>query len=276
MSIQLPFGKQYSETSDCFKGTVGQSSVDKLKRFPAWKPSKSKKPEFAWLNKKEIKVDGDYQRKTSNEKLIARVRCEFDWIQFGCLCVAMRDGVWFCVDGAHRLAGVLSRSDIQEVPCLVFESESAQSEAEAFIGINESRKSVGAMDRFRASLVAGDKDCVELRDYLETQSVKVQSGRLESIGTTLQAWKKDKEQFKRICPLLYLIHGSDKFDGELIRAIVHIDNTQQLTDKIKTRLIDIGHIGLKTAIRQSILEAGNSCPAVWAGGILRLAKKRTR
>src|SRR5512139_1429010 len=114
--------------------------------------------EFLMIPKTELEVDPAYQRNRINQRRVDALCRAWDWIACGCLVVALRDdNKWFVMDGQHRKLAADQRSDIRELPCLVFETTCRREEALGFLAINQGRVTVGSLDRYRAQLLSGDK-----------------------------------------------------------------------------------------------------------------------
>src|SRR5512134_3578070 len=132
-----------------------QPGLDKVARYN-W-TIRNAPGEFLMIPKTELEVDPAYQRNKINQRRVDTLTRTWDWIACGCLVVALRDdNTWFVMDGQHRKLAADQRSDIRELPCLVFETTSRRQEAVSFLAINQGRVGVGSLDRYRAQLLSGD------------------------------------------------------------------------------------------------------------------------
>ena len=90
---------------------------------------------------------------------------------FGILILVERsNGDLFCVDGQHRVGAAMLRDDILELPALVFplsDEDAQRLEALSFYRVNNQRKSMSAIERFRALVVAEDEEAVDLQALLD-------------------------------------------------------------------------------------------------------------
>jgi hypothetical protein len=130
--------------------------ADKIERYK-WKSTGSKGV-LQWVDKRKLNTDYDhYQR---DVKGTADSICKhLDWMGLGCLSVARRpDGSMWVIDGNNRLHGCLRRSDVQEVPCIVFDVADIAEEAQGFLAANKHRKPVTALETFRAMETTGSTD----------------------------------------------------------------------------------------------------------------------
>src|SRR6185295_1898141 len=72
------------------------------------------------LQKGMLQIDRDYQRVLSEARVLSLAQ-SWSWLACGSLLVAERSpGEFFVFDGQHRLEAANRRSDIDELPCVVF------------------------------------------------------------------------------------------------------------------------------------------------------------
>lgn len=135
--------------------------------------------EFRRINKRLLKVNNDvYQREGIKTKVL-ELASNWSWIACGALVIASRDGVLWVVDGQHRKLAADRRSDIQELPCMVFYVEAVKDEARAFLATNTNRRNVSATDKFRASLAAGDPIARKVQDAIDAAGLRVTTASIE-------------------------------------------------------------------------------------------------
>lgn len=125
----------------------------------------------------QLQIDADYQRSLEtgpSQTLIRRIAMFWDWGLCQPLIVARRaDGGLYVVDGQHRLAAAKLRKDIWQLPCVVASFRNAADEAASFVALNQSRRPLGALDIFRASVLAGDETAVAVVDALAAAGLEV-------------------------------------------------------------------------------------------------------
>ena len=135
----------------------------------------------------------------------------WDWIACGCLVVALRDdNKWFVMDGQHRKLAADQRSDIRDLPCLVFETTSRREEAVSFLAINQGRVGVGSLDRYRAQLLSGDKTAFAVESLLKSTGHragdKPSARTVSCVQCLYNLAKEDRARFERLWPLLAELH----------------------------------------------------------------------
>lgn len=108
------------------------------------------------IGKRDLQVNPEYQRELLEDK-VRQMSASWSWLACSVITIGMRDGVWWVIDGQHRVMAAMRRSDITELPCIVFELENIQDEARGFLDLNTLRKNMTSVDKLRASTVAGDE-----------------------------------------------------------------------------------------------------------------------
>jgi len=192
--------------------------------------------EFLYIKKGDLKIDPAYQRQlnTSRRKLIQR---DWSWVACGVLIVGRRDdGYYYVIDGQHRLAAALSRSDIQSLPCMVFTSGSRQSEAKGFVSTNTVRQAIRVFDKFKAKLVAKDPQAMKINALTKAQGIVISRSinksenrktfRLACISKVEKAFKRLGEE-KFLCLLeflkrLYSDEDSLDIDAPIFGGFFHL------------------------------------------------------
>ena len=145
----------------------GQSKVDRY----GWKLI-DRPGVYENIDKKRLGIDESYQRPEIVSK-IREMSANWSWMACGVILVARRGKRFYVYDGQQRTAAAMRRSDIKTLPCLVFDTEGAPEEAEAFVRSNTMRRPVEAIWKFRALVVAGDQAAIELSRALEAKGYRV-------------------------------------------------------------------------------------------------------
>lgn len=149
----------------------------------------------------QLEIDPSYQRSIENgesQALIADIALNWHWGRAQVLTVSRRDGRLFVVDGQHRLAAAKLRGDIQQLPCLIEEFSDVAEEASLPNDLNDKRRPVSAIDKFRAALVAGDAACMAIGAAIGQAGLELaphsnplfwKPGQIANIGGIRSAWK---------------------------------------------------------------------------------------
>ena len=255
--------------------------IDKIKRYK-WKTI-GKPGEFLWIDKKELYVDPDYQRQNVNVNRINEFAADWCWIKCGVLTVVIRGDEWFVVDGQHRALAAGSRSDIKELPCMVFEVDGLPQEARAFVDINTSKTAVNGFDKFRALIVAEDEIAVGLRDLMATTGHHAaRSAAVKGVACLMTIWKlfkKDKKKLTSFWPLISDINQDCPIQDKVVRGLYWAETSAKksgvtLTDNpYRAFLTKIGGESLSAEIRKEINIIGMGGHRIEANAIIKVINK---
>lgn len=202
-------------------GELAPRGADKVQRYK-WTLT-GEKPSLEWVKKDQLGVDDEYQR-NGRESVALSLAREWSWPAVGALIVVRRrSGQMVVVDGQHRWLAACRRSDIQELPCCVF-NESAEGlvdEARSFVQANTNRKAVRSNEMLKARALAGDpaaRRVVELVESIGRHIGSTQSGKSVACVTSLmRCVDRDSEALTRIWPLVaQLCEGKPIHDAFIV------------------------------------------------------------
>lgn len=152
--------------------------VDKI-AFYKWAQPEAE-GEFRRINKRLLNINREVYQRDGYKTKVLELASNWSWIACGVLIVASRNGVLWIVDGQHRKLAADRRSDIQELPCMVFHVDEVREEARAFLSANTNRRPVSALDKFRASLAAGDEVARKVQDALDAAGLRLATASKEA------------------------------------------------------------------------------------------------
>jgi len=257
-------------------------NTDKIERYD-WKLV-DRPGELRWLNKHVLHIDDQYQRDANEAKIKALAR-EWSWLACGALLVAERDGVYFAFDGQHRWMAAMRRSDISDLPCVVFRTKGSKEEAEAFLRANKNRKPLTGLAKYRAALTAGHKAAL-LVERLITEAGRRASN--DSSGGTVRALslmmlhaEKQPLVLIRAWPIITEVCVGHSLHERIIDGLLYIENNlpdgQSLADKEwKRRLMRVGYAGLLSAANRFAVAYSRGGAKVWALGMVEEMNKGCR
>ncbi len=219
--------------------------VDKVALF-GWK-LKDVPGQQAEISKHQLKIHPAYQRQFNNNKA-CDIANAWSWIECGVLVVARRGGEYWVVDGQHRLGAAIKRSDIQKLPCLVFDTDSVQQEAKAFLGINVIRRTVSATDKFRAKVVAEDPAAVLVRDMCEEYGVEICAQakgprQTKSIAFLTSIAEQDPEALRALLQVAVEICEYAPISAVLLNGLHYIHRNVEgglLDARLRERIVQVG------------------------------------
>ena len=129
---------------------------------------------FRNINKHDLNIDHAYQREKVIIKKVQQIQSSWSWVGCGMILVALRkDGSFWVMDGQHRVLAARNRSDIDELPCLVFSVESKTDEAAGFLVANTQRKPVTAIAKYKAMVLTKDTTAMAVDEVLDRLGIEV-------------------------------------------------------------------------------------------------------
>jgi hypothetical protein len=256
---------------------------DKVKAY-GWAPVPDCKPTFRWINKNNLRVDHCYQRNEISYHKIARITRNFEWASCGAILVAERaPGEFYAFDGQHRLLAAKRRSDITEMPCLVYDLCGTQDEANAFLDVNTERKAIGGTARHNARLTANDstarliQDCID-ESGLNVANTAVKSRQIKCLTVCYQMAGINADLFRDALMLsAELSASSDSPVREtVLLGLFHVGQRIPLglqNRKFRKRVLDLGMEELCTAISRAKAFYARGGSRVYAAGIVERVNK---
>jgi len=186
------------------------------------------------------------------------------------------------VDGQHRKLAADQRSDIRELPCLVFETTSRREEAVSFLAINHGRVGVGSLDRYRAQLLSGDKTAFAVESMLKSTGHRAgdkASARMVSCVQCLCSLAgEDRARFERLWPFLAELHPDGPMMEVVIKGLWTVDKwlgERSVTEPpYREKLLVIGGKGLHHEIRREMAMIGQGGSRVSACAIAKYLNKQ--
>jgi hypothetical protein len=138
--------------------------VDKIERY-GWRLHNAP-GDLRHIHKNELSVGAVYQRESYKHKILEISR-NWNWIACGTIAVAKVGKKFRVMDGQHRVLAARNRSDVTELPCIVFETEDVAEEARGFLALNTLRKPVSIIDKHKAQLIAEDETALKIQKTLD-------------------------------------------------------------------------------------------------------------
>ena len=123
------------------------------------------------IKTEEIQIAAAYQR-SLRTSMVSKIVKNYESDAFGVLVVGQReDGSLWCVDGQTRLKAAV-KLGIDEVPCLVFDSNGKSHEAALFRMLN-TQTNQSKLQKMKAQLCEGDPNTHELNSIVERCGFKI-------------------------------------------------------------------------------------------------------
>jgi len=248
---------------------------------------------FAMVSKHDLIVDGRYQREEVSKHKIAGIARHWDWILFGALAVAKRgDGKYAVLDGGHRVRASFYRSDIVELPCMIFNVGKVQNEAKAFLGANFYKSTVKAYNKFIALITAKDPDALYAQQILGDNGYRVVPNhpvgmQFRSISVLMMSIYADRNTASECFRFFAELAAGDgeKIKADIFRGLSYLVNhfkkrgISVLEGPCRDKLASIGIVGLSSIARDARYESGKGGALIVARafvGVINKGKRRNR
>ena len=191
------------------------------------------KPKLEWVTAGKLMVDHRYQRDPIPARL--KVLAEnLDLDALGLFIVSRRkDGVLYVIDGQHRIEALRHHGwqDDWKVECRVYEGLTVEQEAELYRQLNNTR-ALTAWDFYKAGLVSGDVECLDVDATVRTCGLKVSNcsgdGHVCCI-TTIRKVHKDygRDTLKRTLDIATQSwgHTAAAVEREIVHGLAIVMNT---------------------------------------------------
>ncbi len=245
---------------------------------------------FLMIPVTELKTDTTYQRGLTGSR-VDRIAENWSWIAFSVVVVALSgpgSGDFFIVDGQHRVAAA-ERKGIVEVPCIVFESQTHEDEAQGFLDTNTSRKAMSIMDRYRALITVHDPVALKVQQLLDQAHRNPynrgggnndNSAAIMCLDYCMQAVSIDEDIFVRIWPLVVDLCEGRLIVKRLLQGLFYTEryltNTSLLERHWRRRLLQCGYDVIIKSIDETCAYEGRSGAAICAAGVLRSINRGLR
>lgn len=258
---------------------TGKAKVEQYKWLITGEPG-----ELLYLAKTVLDIDHSYQRNAKNARVLKLAK-RWNWLACGVLTVAKRAGRYFVVDGQHRLMAALKRSDIERLPCLVFESAEMRDEAVAFRDANKERRPITTFEQWNADLVAQDEPT------LFAHAIITNAGRIPSqtagpttvrcLSAVVAAARNTREELGRVWPLAVQVCQGNALHERVLGALMYLEcnliEGQSVADKRwRDKILRLGYKGILDASQRAAAFYAKGGPKVWALGVMQELNKGSR
>jgi hypothetical protein len=256
--------------------------VDKIKKYN-WKIS-DRPGEFHWIDKDDLSVDFIYQRDKLNNNRISEFASNWCWAKCGALSVAIRNNEWYVIDGQHRKLAADKRSDIQKLPCLIFELDGVSEEARAFVNINSSKTAIQSFDRFKAMIVGKDETAIGLNKLFESTGHRASKGSdIKDVCCLMLAWRlygKYKDLFTDVWLLAAEINQECQIRDHVLRSLYYTEVAARkiklsiVNGPVRSFLIKMGGLSLGAMIKKEVNIVGLGGARVESNALIKAINKQ--
>ena len=131
---------------------------------------KTTNQQFAYITLEKIEPS-NYQR-TTNHAQVKNIIKNFDEARLGTLIVSWRDGHYYVIDGAHRLAALRALKYTHAL-CEVLTGLTYEDEADYFRIQGEYKRPLKPFDIFKAGIIAGDEKCIRIKEIVDSNNFHI-------------------------------------------------------------------------------------------------------
>lgn len=244
--------------------------------------------QFNMLSKFLLKVDPEYQRLHVSQSRINEIARAWSWVAYVCVAVAKRrDGSYWVIDGQHRVLAARKRHDIQELPCMVFEVDTIEDEANGFISVNTVRGAMSAVEKFRALKISRDPQALLAAELLSdfgyhaTRSA-TGPGQIGCIAMLLNFIRQSPDVCRSVFGLVVdLVEGgpiNDRLFGALFMLELHLAKHRESIFRAHNlnAIRELGADRLIVETRRASEYFGKGGARIWAQGLINILNKRRR
>lgn len=190
-----------------------------------------------------------------------RIAAELDLNKLGLPIVNHRDGIYWLVDGQHRIYGLRQNGFKDELlECQVYENLTDAEMADTFLGADD-RKAVPLFDKFHIACTAGHVRERDIQRTVETQGLKISQGGTDenSIGAIAALGKvydrAGTTVLGQVLRTLRDAYGGDPkgFDGTIIEGVGLVFNRygSRLTEHDLTKALTTASTGARGLLRRA-------------------------
>src|SRR5204863_682415 len=130
----------------------------------------------AWPALGLLEVDRRYQREIgqSGNAHINRILRGFNWNRYQPIVVTEAGvGRYAVIDGQHRLEAARKHPLIDSLPCYVIDAPDVAVQAEIFVSVNSDRRGLTGLQKYWASVAAGNPEAVALATVCAAAGVTI-------------------------------------------------------------------------------------------------------
>lgn len=262
---------------------VHHGKITKVERY-GWTVS-DRPGVFMQIPKGELLLNRDVYQRDQTVSKVDRIAAEWSWMACGTLTIALREGGFWVADGGHRKMAADKRSDIAELPCMVFEVSSLAEEAAGFVRTNVNRKPISALDRLKGMAASGDAVAQKVEHLARMAGRKIARHSDETsiacVSSLQSCLRVDEETLHGIWPLLVALTAGQSFHRDLVEGLFYAERQliagQSLTtNPWRGRLLKVGAAGLLDHMQRAKAFHGKMGPRILGLGVLAAINRHAR
>jgi hypothetical protein len=245
-------------------------------------------PRLEFVGKRLVSVPSEYQRPVEEDKVSA-ITASLSWPAFGVLSVVRREdeSLWV-FDGQHRLLAALRRTDVDVVPCAIYDMPNLTDEARAFLTANTNRRPVSTLARMNAAVLVGDQSYALTAKICDVHGRRL-AGKSDSkagrtvtcVAAMLMIARRFPDTLRAIFPVCDAVAGESPIQKELLLGAFWIERRMPAGASLgdvrwRARMIAVGVEALLAGARRRAAITGKGGEAVFGAGMLDAINFRLR
>lgn len=169
-----------------------------------------------------------------------KIFAEFDIDRFGVPALSFRGGVYYIIDGQHRIEAIKrwigQGWEDQRIECRVFEGLTEAQEADYFLKLSDTLP-IATFDRFRIAVNAGYHAEVEIKRVVEQEGLRIAKnkgeGNVQCVGTLKKVYaRSDAKTLAKTLRIVRDAFGDTAMQALVIDGIAHfVQRYDRLADE---------------------------------------------
>lgn len=256
----------------CEKDDLTPAGMSKIDRYK-W-TIRDAQGDLTTIDKNLLKIHPAYQRDANKLKLM-QIASDWSWIACGAIIVARRGGEYWVVDGQHRVLAANKRSDIEKLPCILFNTEDVKEEAIGFLSANTLRKPISGHDKFKALVASGDNVAIKVQQTLNKYGVELvktanKGMQMKCVIWAVKAASVDFNGFEAVIRVASSLCQDHVIHERILDGLFYIrkNNVDIEEKRIFDRLMKVGPGRLMEGIHRASQYYSGGGAKVWANGII--------
>lgn len=252
-----------------------QSKIDKTARYK-WSVLDDQ-GKFKMISKHDLVIPTDHYQRPASEAKVLRIASKFSWAAFQVISVSeAENGKYHVIEGGHRTRAAMKRNDVDLLPCMVFQMDSIQDEAKAFLEVNVNRSPMSAVDRHHAYITSGDVIAVKVENLARQCGRKIEKGQgpnsISCVNELRRCLSDDEDAMMRVWPVICKLCEGTKLTRDIVIGLFWLERRLAggiSSTKRARRIFDVGFQKILDGSRQGREYHGNPGAAAIADGILK-------
>lgn len=232
---------------------------------------------FKMISKHDLTIPTDHYQRGGSEQKVQRIAAKFSWAAFQVISVSNDgNGRYHVIEGGHRTRAAMKRNDIDMLPCMVFEMDTIEDEAKAFLEVNVNRAPMSAVDRHKAYIISGDVVAVKVENLVKRAGRKIEAHQgphsLSCVNQLRDCITDDEDAMYRVWPVICELCEGQKITRDIVIGLFWLERRVSggiSTPKRARRILDVGFDKILSGSRQGREYHGHPGAKAIADGMLK-------